>query len=271
MAKLDNIRTRSTWAQVFEGQPQHLAIALLMALGAVSLLTPDQDAPRLLGLTAKGWAEASIVLAILHQIIVAIVFRLQLHRNMMTKLFGGRDMEIWGLIFMPLLVLRPITVIMTGWADAAPITGFRNLEIIIGLALLGAAIWAMHSVIVHFTIPRALGGDHFRNYYASMPLVRKGAFRFTANAMYGVAFLGLWGIALLFGSWNALVVALFQHAYIWVHMYCTEAPDMALIYAADTANTDVANVETDAPVNKDVNADAGDASEANIARIIAEA
>ncbi len=57
------------------------------------------------------------------------------------------------------------------------------------------------------------------------------AFRYTSNAMYGVAFLGLWGIALLFGSWNALVIALFQHAYIWVHMYCTEAPDMARIYA----------------------------------------
>ena len=40
----------------------------------------------------------------------------------------------------------------------------------------------------------------------------------------------LWGIALVFGSWNALVVALFQHAYIWVHMYCTETPDMRWVY-----------------------------------------
>lgn len=271
MAKLEDIRTRSTWAQVFEGQPQHLAIALLMVLGAVSLLTSDQDAPRLLGITAKGWAVISIMLAILHQIIVAIVFRLQLHRNMMTGLFADRDMKIWGLIFMPLLLLRPLTVMMTGWADTTPITGLHMLEIIVGLALLGAATWAIHSVMVHFTIPRALGGDHFRNYYASMPLVRKGAFRFTANAMYGVAFLGLWGIALLFGSWNAFVVALFQHAYIWVHMYCTEAPDMARIYAADTPNTDVENVKTEAPVNEDATTNSGDASQANIARIIAEA
>lgn len=36
--------------------------------------------------------------------------------------------------------------------------------------------------------------------------------------------------ALMFGSWNALVVALFQHAFIWVHMYCTEGPDMGRIY-----------------------------------------
>ena len=66
--------------------------------------------------------------------------------------------------------------------------------------------------------------------FPDMPMVREGAFRHTSNAMYGLVFLGLWGIALLFGSWNALVVALFQHAYIWVHMYCTEAPDMRRIY-----------------------------------------
>ena len=264
MAKLEDIRARSTWAQVFEGQPQHLAIAVLMTLGAVSLLTPDQDAPRLLGLTARGWAVASITLAILHQIIVAVVFRLQLHRNMMTGLFGDRDMKVWGMIFMPLLVLRPLSIIMVGWADATPITGFRNPEIVVGIALLGAAIWAMYSVLMYFTIPRALGGDHFRNHYAAMPLVRKGAFRFTSNAMYGVAFLGLWGIALLFGSWNAFVVALFQHAYIWVHMYCTEAPDMARIYAPDTPKE---SAKPDAPVK----ADAKDTSEANIAKLISGA
>ena len=34
------------------------------------------------------------------------------------------------------------------------------------------------------------------------------------------------------GSLAALAAALFQHAYIWVHYYCTEAPDMDLIYSA---------------------------------------
>ncbi len=230
MAKLADIRNRSTWAQLIEGQPQHLAIAMLMALGAVTLLKTNSDAPRLLGLTSAGWGVLSISFALLHQIIVALVFRLQLHRNMMTRLFGDRDMKVWAVIFIPLLIVRPITVLMTGWADTAPITNLRTPEIILGIALLAVAIWAMHSVIVHFTIPRALGGDHFRDSFAEMPLVDKGAFKYTSNAMYGVVFLGLWGIALLFGSWNALIIALFQQAYIWVHMYCTEAPDMARIY-----------------------------------------
>jgi len=88
----------------------------------------------------------------------------------------------------------------------------------------------MHSTIKYFTLPRALGGDHFRDSYLSMPLVDQGIFKYTSNGMYGVVFLGLWGIAFLFGSWNALVLALFQHAYIWMHYYCTEQPDMRRLY-----------------------------------------
>jgi hypothetical protein len=62
------------------------------------------------------------------------------------------------------------------------------------------------------------------------PALGEGAFAWTSNAMYALVFLGLWGSVLLTGSLAALAAALFQHAYIWLHYYCTEAPDMALIY-----------------------------------------
>ncbi len=229
MSKLADIRARSRLPDLFEGQLQHLGIAFLMTVGAFSLL---RDAPgaSLFGITAVTWAKTAIMLAVIHQIIVAIVFRLQLHRNWLTERFGERDMTVWAMIFLPLLLARPLLVIATGWADTALITGIETIEVVIALALLALAAWALHSTLVYFTIPRALGGDHFRDHYAEMPLVTKGIFEFTRNGMYGVAFLSLWGIAFFFGSWNALIVALFQHAYIWVHMYCTEKPDMEWIY-----------------------------------------
>ena len=230
MATLASIRANTTWSQVVEGQAQHLTILVLLTAGALSLLHSAPDAPTRLGLTATGWARVGIALAILHQVVVAVVFRLQLHRNLMTRLFGENDTKVWAAIFLPLLAARPIGLILTGWADATPITGFRWAEIPLGLALLIPAIWAMHSTLVHFTLPRALGGDHFREDIRALPKVTGGVFNHTDNGMYGVAFLGLWGIALLFGSWNALVLALFQHAYIWVHMYTTEAPDMRRLY-----------------------------------------
>ena len=230
MTTLAKIRQNSRWRDIIEGQPQHALMAVLLTAGACSLLVSVENAPRFLGLSATCWARTSIALALAHQITVAIVFRLQLHKNLMTRLFGGRDMQIWAMIFMPLLLARPLTLIATGWADTVPITDYRTLEIILGLALLVPAFWAMHSTVVHFTLPRALSGDHFRDSFLAMPKVDKGVFKYTDNGMYGVVFLGLWGIALLFGSWNALVLAAFQQAYIWVHMYTTEAPDMRRIY-----------------------------------------
>ena len=52
--------------------------------------------------------------------------------------------------------------------------------------------------------------------------------------MYTLAFLGLWSIALVARSHAGLVAALFQHAYIWVHYLCTEAPDMEVLYGSST-------------------------------------
>jgi protein-S-isoprenylcysteine O-methyltransferase Ste14 len=230
MPTLDDIRARSSWGQILEGQPQHAMMTILMTVGACALLDRSPDAPRLIGLTATGWAALSIALAVIHQVVVAVVIRLQLHRNLMTRLLGPLDMRIWAMIFLPLLAARPLTLILTGWADSVPITGYRTAEIVLGVALLAPAVWGMHSTLVHFTLPRALGGDHFREEIRALPKVTGGVFNHTDNGMYGVVFLGLWGIAFLFGSWNALVLALFQQGYIWVHMYCTEAPDLRRMY-----------------------------------------
>ena len=60
--------------------------------------------------------------------------------------------------------------------------------------------------------------------------MKKGIFRYTDNGMYiyGLMILYLPGLLLL--SKAAMVVALFNHIYIWVHYYCTERPDMKVIY-----------------------------------------
>ena len=44
--------------------------------------------------------------------------------------------------------------------------------------------------------------------------------------MYVFGFLLLWIPALAGRSYAALATALFSHAYIWVHWYCTEKPDL---------------------------------------------
>lgn len=196
MSTLTEIRTRSKLRDIFEGQLQHLGLAFLMTLGATSLLIPSETGARFLFLTAPQWAALSIGLAIFHQVLVAAVFRLQLHRGLFSRWFGDSDLDIWTKLFLPLPIARPVTVILTGWADDVSLDEPRWAEWLVGAVMIGLAVWAMHSVLKYFTIRRAVGGDHFRDEIADMPMVNEGAFKFTSNAMYGIAFLGLWGIAI---------------------------------------------------------------------------
>ena len=104
------------------------------------------------------------------------------------------------------------------------------LALDLAIVLLLPSLYTAWSVQRYFGFARAAGGDHFRRRYREMPLVTRGAFAWTPNAMYTFGFLGLWAIALLARSHAGLVAALFQHAYIWVHYACTEQPDMELLY-----------------------------------------
>jgi len=121
-------------------------------------------------------------------------------------------------------------LIALGIADFGSIPAPPLFLRVAAVALAAPAIYAAHSTLKHFGMARATGADHFRAEYRDMEFVREGAFQYTGNAMYGMVFLGFWAIALFTGSMAALAVAAFQHAAIWVHYYCTEKPDIALIY-----------------------------------------
>ena len=91
------------------------------------------------------------------------------------------------------------------------------------------AIYTFYSVKKYFTLKRALGIDHFDTSYRKLGLVREGIFKYTPNAMYIFGVMIVWIPALIFASKAALISALFNHAYLWVHYYTLELPDMKRI------------------------------------------
>ena len=99
------------------------------------------------------------------------------------------------------------------------------------MLLLLPAVWLGYSIVKYFSFKRAFGIDHFEERYRTVPLVRKGIFRITPNAMYMFGFTLLWSSAFYFSSKTALAFAGFSHLYIWIHYFTTEKPDMKRIYA----------------------------------------
>ena len=215
---------------LFARQIQHVLIVALLIPGAYYLALPALDGATWLGIADTSWFWALMLVVVLHQIVVWFVFRTQLVFALFSRLFGKYDLVVWGVIFFPLFLLRPLLTLAVGLADRGSLDALRGLQLVLGCLLLIPVAYTGWSIKQYFGIARALGGDHFRQEYRQLSLINQGAFQYSANAMYAFAFLLFWALALLTGSRAALATALFQHAYIWIHMYCTEEPDMQVIY-----------------------------------------
>lgn len=215
---------------MWHGQLRHLLMLAALLPGAWCLASPTLGERDWLGVSDTAWFIAAVVIPIVQQMGVALAWRAELCHSAMTRAFGDAGFVIWALSFFPFLVARPLSIMALGLADSGSLEIPSAVGIAAGILLLLPALWTMHSVKKYFGFARALGGDHFFERYRAMPMVREGAFEYSSNAMYGFVFLGLWGIALIFRSQAALAVALFQHAFIWVHWYCTEQPDGVVLY-----------------------------------------
>ena len=139
------------------------------------------------------------------------------------------------LVFFSLFAGRFLTLAWLAILDQGSLNLPSAIWVLLTLILLLPGLYAMISVQLYFGMSRAAGGDHFDEGYRDMPLVKDGIFRFTENGMYVYAFLLFWAIAIGFNSAAALVVAAFSHAYIWVHYYATEKPDMDYIYGSENS------------------------------------
>jgi hypothetical protein len=207
---LARIRARLSWRYFFKNQLHHLLLVLVLVPGVLHLLGPLDPAMQ----RAAGWL---IGIVVAHQVVVWLVFRAQLCFGTLTRLLGRADLVVWSVVFFPFLAARVVGTVVLVRLDAGSLGGPRTLHLLGGGLLLIPALYTLWSVVVHFGLIRAVGADHFRDRYLDMPPVTEGAFRFSANAMYTFAFLGLWAIGLLAASRAAMATALFQHAYIWVH------------------------------------------------------
>jgi len=208
-----------------------LAVVVLTGLSFI-ILQSDEGfrAGRLWGIETSGWFWFAIFIAIAHQIYVWAVWRLQLSTQWVTKKFPESGFTAYLIIFFILIFLRLLFVIFTAISNRGTILIQNEIKWPLVILLFILVIWLFYSVIRYFGFKRAAGADHFYPEYLKLPLVKEGIFRYSSNAMYMYGFLIFWLIAILAESKAALLLAGFNHIYIWVHYYCTELPDMKRIY-----------------------------------------
>lgn len=208
---------------IWKGQRLHaVSLAILLAIVWAAWIQLDKPFP------AAFWT--AIFFPVVHQVYVWLAWRLELISGFTRKTIGFNG---YVASFFLLFGGRFVSLLVLAWLDRGSLQLPFPAQTGITVLFTAIGIYAMYSVRRYFGMARAAGADHFDPKYRSMPFVKGGIFRFTSNGMYLYAFLLFWAIAVGFNSSAALLVAAFSHAYIWVHFYATEKPDMDFLYSPD--------------------------------------
>ena len=218
---------------IFEKQVLHYFLLAVLLTGVFIVSRIDGFmSGRFLNISTPVWFYSAIVIAVVHQVYVWFCWRMQLHFSLITNKYGHRGFIYYSIGFMVLFVLRFVAVAMLAISNINTLNASQLLLNILALIIAIPVLYLLYSVIRYFTIERALGIDHFDLSYGKKPFVKKGIFKYTDNGMYFFGLLAFWIPGLLCSSGAALLLALFNHLYVWVHYYTTEKPDFKRIYGS---------------------------------------
>lgn len=181
------------------------------------------------GIATFGWFWLAAFVPITHQVYVWWVWRFELFRQSFTLRLGLRAFDIYAGLFSLFFAGRLVTVILLAVSNRSTLSVSPELAWLAAAVIVPWVVYLCYSVGKYFTVRRAYGFDHFDPGFRE-PMVRQGIFRYSGNAMYIFGLMILYIPGLLLLSEAALIVALFNHLYIWVHYFCTERPDMDVIY-----------------------------------------
>lgn len=207
---------------------------MLFLLHKFTFFDTDIVAGELFGISTFNWYYIAIASPIIHQLFVLICWRLELYHQSISKTIGKSAFSIYKVGFAILILSRPITITLLALSNAETFNFDSFSTYTFSLLLFIPSAYLFYSVKRYFGINRAFGEDHFKiEKYRNQSLIKKGIFKYTSNGMYVYGFLILYVPGILLHSKAAILIAIFNHLYIWVHYYFTEQPDMNTIYKTD--------------------------------------
>lgn len=187
-----------------------------------------------MGLSTVAWLWGTVAIAVLHQVYVWLAWRLELHLGWVSSVFGDKAFDRFALGFKVFGQARNV-IILLAVSNRFTIGMPLVPRVVVALVLLAVSVYTIASAMRRLGADRLMGLDHFDEHAREGGLVEEGVFRFTKNPLYVLGFLWFWVPGVALDSAAALLAAGFYHAYIWVHYYCTEKPDIQVMYEGDAA------------------------------------
>ena len=215
----------------YKGQLLHLILYVLLLGGSLGLVNCNYlEKQSLWIINGTDLFTISLLMAPLHHFYVWFVWRSELCYQNISPLFKGNGFRAYSIGFGIIAIARVLSVLFVGIADYQSLhLHWAILWTIIPVITL-IVLYTLYSVRKYFGYDRTVGGDHFFQKYREMPFVRKGIFQYTSNAMYKFGILILPLMGLVCESESALLLGVYHYLAGWAHYYCTEKPDIGVIY-----------------------------------------
>ena len=210
----------------FKHQIWHLGGTIVLFYIGFQFVDLSNNTNTFLGINAFEWFFVAMMIPLVHQTYVWICWRSELCWKSISNTIGFKGYVI---IFFILIISR-LSAIVLCFVDYGSLYKPGWLAWILGLILFIPGVYTMYSVKKYFGFLRAAGADHFDPKYRNLPFERRGIFKWTPNAMYVFAIGIPFSFAVATGSQSMFIVAIYTYISIWLHYFCTEKPDIAVIY-----------------------------------------
>ena len=210
----------------FKHQIWHLGGTIVLFYIGFQFVDLSNNTNTFLGISVFEWFLVAMTIPLVHQTYVWICWRSELCWKSISNTIGFKGYVI---IFFILIISR-LTAIVLCFVDYGSLYKPGWLAWILGLILFIPGVYTMYSVKKYFGFLRAAGADHFDPKYRNLPFENRGIFKWTPNAMYVFAIGIPFSFAVATGSQSMFVVAIYTYISIWLHYFCTEKPDIAIIY-----------------------------------------
>ena len=210
----------------FKRQIWHLGGIIFFFYIGTQFFDLESNINKFIGISALGWFMITMSIPLIHQAYVWICWRSELCWKSISNTIGFKGYVI---VFFILIISR-LSAIVLCFVDYGSLYKPGWLAWILGLILFIPGAYTMYSVKKYFGFLRAAGADHFEPKYRDIPFERRGIFKWTPNAMYVFAIAIPFAFAIATGSKSMFVVAIYTYVAIWLHYFCTEKPDIKVIY-----------------------------------------
>ena len=211
----------------FRRQIWHLGGTIILFYIGTQFVDLESNTNTFLGVRTSGWFLIAMSIPLIHQTYVWICWRSELCWKYISNTIGFKGYVI---IFFILIISR-LSAIVLCFVDYGSLYKPGLLAWILGLILFIPGAYTMYSVKKYFGFLRAAGADHFDSKYRDMPFENRGIFKWTPNAMYVFAIGIPFSFAVATGSQSMFIVAVYTYISIWLHYFCTEKVDFAVIYS----------------------------------------